>query len=222
MIQPRLLVAHALATLILSLGFVAPVSAQDDSASAAAPEPLPMTDEVLMGELENGLRYYVQANGRPESRAELRLVVNVGSVLESEAQLGLAHLLEHMAFNGTESFEKQELVDYLESIGMAFGPSINAYTSFDETVYMLRVPTDEAGPLDTGLQILEEWAHKVTLDPVEVDKERGVVLEEWRIGRGAGARISDQQLPIFFAGSLYADRLPIGDMRRQEMRESKH
>jgi zinc protease len=184
-------------------------------ATAAQARPLPMTDEVRMGELDNGLRYYVQENGRPEARAELRLVVNAGSVLETDAQRGIAHLLEHMAFNGTASFEKQELVDYLESIGMAFGPSINAYTSFDETVYMLRVPTDESddgeNPLETGLQILEEWAHQVTLDPVEVDKERGVVIEEWRLGRGAQARISEQQLPVFFSGSRYADRLPIGD-----------
>jgi len=186
-------------------------SAQDGQATAAQARALPMTDEVRMGQLDNGLRYYVQSNARPEGRAELRLVVNVGSVLETDAQRGIAHLLEHMAFNGTESFEKQQLVDYLESIGMAFGPSINAYTSFDETVYMLRVPTDEEGPLGTGLRILEEWAHKVTLDPEEVDKERGVVVEEWRLGRGAGARISEQQLPVFFAGSRYADRLPIGD-----------
>jgi len=181
-------------------------------ATAAQARPLPMDDAVLQGELENGLRYFVQTNGRPEARAELRLVINVGSVLEDDSQQGLAHLLEHMAFNGTESFEKQELVDYLESIGMAFGPSINASTSFDETIYMLRVPTDEPGPLATGLQILEEWAHKVTLDPEEVDKERGVVIEEWRLGRGAGARISDQQLPVILEGSRYASRLPIGDI----------
>ena len=205
----QLAVAALSAVLLAAPGTVAA------QATAAAPRPLPMTDEVRMGQLDNGLRYYVQANARPEARAELRLVVNAGSVLETDAQRGIAHLLEHMAFNGTESFEKQELVDYLESIGMAFGPSINAYTSFDETVYMLRVPTDETDtgerPLETGLQILEEWAHKVTLDPEEVDKERGVVIEEWRLGRGAQARISEQQLPVFFAGSRYADRLPIGD-----------
>jgi len=203
----------ATTTLLALAALPAGLLAQD--APAPAERPLPMTDEVRMGQLDNGLRYYVQANARPEARAELRLVVNAGSVLETEEQRGIAHLLEHMAFNGTESFEKQELVDYLESIGMAFGPSINAYTSFDETVYMLRVPTDEPvdgeRPLDTGLQILEEWAHKVTLDPEEVDKERGVVIEEWRLGRGAQARISEQQLPVFFANSRYAERLPIGD-----------
>jgi zinc protease len=170
-----------------------------------------MDEAVVTGELDNGLRYYVRQNARPEARAELRLVVNAGSVLEDDTQRGLAHLLEHMAFNGTASFEKQELVDYLESIGMAFGPSINAYTSFDETVYILRVPTDDAEALATGFQILEEWAHQVTMDPVEVDKERGVVIEEWRLGRGAQARIRDEQFPVLFADSRYAERLPIGD-----------
>jgi len=207
-------VTLAAAALLLSGFGPTPATAQD--ARAAQARPLPMTDEVRIGELDNGLRYYVQENGRPEARAELRLVLDAGSVLETDAQQGLAHLLEHMAFNGTENFEKQELVDYLESIGMSFGPSVNAYTSFDETVYILRVPTDEEmdgdSPLETGLRILEEWAHRITLDPEEVDKERGVVIEEWRLGRGAGARISDQQLPVFFAGSRYAERLPIGDV----------
>jgi len=212
--NPNRLSHRLLAPVILALATL-PTGLEAQDPPPPADGPLPMTEEVRMGQLDNGLRYYVQANARPEARAELRLVVNAGSVLETEDQRGIAHLLEHMAFNGTESFEKQELVDYLESIGMAFGPSINAYTSFDETVYMLRVPTDEPvdgeRPLDTGLQILEEWAHKVTLDPEEVDKERGVVIEEWRLGRGAQARISEQQLPVFFAGSRYADRLPIGD-----------
>ncbi len=200
--NPVRLRSLALAAVLL-LPLSAPVAGQDP--------PLPMTEAVVQGELDNGLRYYVQQNSRPENRAELRLVVNVGSVLEEDGQQGLAHLLEHMAFNGTASFEKQELVDYLESIGMAFGPSINAYTSFDETVYILRVPTDDAEMLSTGFQILEEWAHQITLDPAEVDAERGVVIEEWRLGRGAGARIQDQQLPVVFSGSRYADRLPIGD-----------
>ncbi len=173
--------------------------------------PLPTDEQVRMGELDNGLRYYVRENSRPAARAELRLVVDAGSILEEPGQRGLAHLLEHMAFNGSEHFQKQELVDYLESIGMAFGPSVNAYTSFDETVYMLQVPTDSAEVVTTAFQILEDWAHGLTLDPAEVDQERGVVMEEWRLGRGAAARISDQQLPVMFEGSRYADRLPIGD-----------
>ncbi len=173
--------------------------------------PMPTDPKVLHGTLANGLTWYVRANARPEARAVLRLVVNAGSVLEADDQLGLAHFLEHMAFNGTESFEKQELVDYLERIGMRFGADINAYTSFDETVYMLEVPTDSAGMLETGLQILEEWAHAITLDSLEIEKERGVVLEEWRLGQGAASRVRDEQFPVLFQGSRYADRLPIGD-----------
>ena len=172
---------------------------------------MPIESAVRYGRLDNGLTYYVRQNTRPEQRAVLRLVVNAGSVLEDEDQLGLAHFLEHMAFNGTESFEKQAIIDYLERIGMQFGADINAYTEFDETVYMLEVPTDSADMLDTGLRILEEWAHAITLDSLEVEKERGVVLEEWRLGQGAGARIRDQQFPVLFQGSLYAERLPIGD-----------
>ena len=173
--------------------------------------PLPVDPAVRIGQLENGLTFYDRENSRPASRAELRLVVDAGSILETPEQRGLAHLLEHMAFNGTANFEKQELVDYLESVGMAFGPSVNAYTSFDETVYMLQIPTDSAEIVATAFQILEDWAHQITLDPAEVDQERGVVIEEWRLGRGAAARMSDQQLPVMFEGSRYAERLPIGD-----------
>src|SRR5690606_14556722 len=121
-----------------------------------------------------------------------------------------AHFVEHMAFNGTTNFEKQALVDYLEHIGMRFGPDVNAYTSFDETVYLLTVPTDSAGVLDTGLQILEDWATGISFDSLEVEKERGVVIEEWRLGRGAGSRMQEKQLPVLLRGSRYADRLPIG------------
>ena len=192
---------------LLALIFLLPLSA---NAQIPMGSPLPMDPDVTVGELENGLRYYIRQNSQPENRAELRLVVNVGSVLEEDTQLGLAHLVEHMAFNGTEHFEKQELVDYLESIGIAFGPSINAYTSFDETVYMLQVPTEDTETITTGFQIIEDWAHLVSFESDEIDKERGVVIEEWRLGRGAGARIQDQQFPIMFTDSRYAERLPIG------------
>jgi zinc protease len=167
---------------------------------------------VIRGVLPNGLTYYVRRNAEPRARAELRLVVNAGSVLEEQDQRGLAHFLEHMAFNGTRRFEKHQIVDYLEHVGMRFGPDINAYTSFDETVFMLQLPTDSAGVVDTGLQILRDWADGITLDPDEIEKERGVVIEEWRRSRGAGARISDRQFPFLFAGSQYAERLPIGDL----------
>ena len=113
-----------------------------------------------------------------------------------------------MAFNGTAHFARQELVDYLESIGMRFGPDLNAYTSFDETVYMLKIPTDSAGMVEQGFQILEDWAHGVNFEASEIDKERGVVIEEWRLGRGADARMRDRQFPILFRDSQYARRLP--------------
>jgi zinc protease len=173
-------------------------------------KPLPVDPKITIGKLKNELKYYIRENRKPENRAELRLVINAGSVLENDDQQGLAHFVEHMAFNGTKNFAKQEIVDYLESIGMRFGPDINAYTSFDETVYMLQVPTDSAAILEKAFQILEEWAHNVTFDPAEIDKERGVVVEEWRLGRGAEARMLDKQFPILFHDSQYAKRLPIG------------
>ena len=151
---------------------------------------------VIRGVLPNGLTYYVRRNAEPRARAELRLVVNAGSVLEDQDQRGLAHFLEHMAFNGTRRFEKHEIVDYLERVGMRFGPDINAYTSFDETVYMLQLPTDSAGVLDTGLQILRDWADGITMDPEEIEKERGVVIEEWRRSRGAGRAHQRPPVPL--------------------------
>ena len=172
---------------------------------------LPLDSKIVTGKLPNGLTYYIRANKKPERRAELRLAVNAGSVLESDHQKGLAHFTEHMAFNGTRDFQKQQLVDYIESIGMRFGPDVNAYTSFDETVYMLQVPTDTPSIVEKGIDILENWAHLVTFDDSEIDKERGVIVEEWRLGRGADARMRDRQLPIIFKDSRYADRLPIGD-----------
>jgi zinc protease len=186
--------------------------------SAVAQEPvadlaqtLPLDPAVTVGRLPSGVRYYIRANAEPRERAELRLVVKAGSVLEDEDQLGLAHFVEHMAFNGTKNFAKQELVDYLEGIGMRFGPDLNAFTSFDETVYILKVPTDSVELVTTAFQILEDWAHNLTFDHEEIDKERGVVIEEWRLGRGAAARIFDKQFPVLFKDSRYAERLVIGD-----------
>ena len=149
-------------------------------------------------------------NGVPENRCELRLAVNAGSILEDDDQQGLAHFVEHMAFNGTENFKKHELVDYLESIGMRFGPEINAYTSFDETIYMLQLATDSMDVVKTGFQVLYDWAHLVAFDSIEIERERGVVIEEWRLGQGADNRMRDKQLPVLFKGSKYANRLPIG------------
>ncbi len=171
---------------------------------------LPIDDAVRKGQLDNGLTYIIRENKRPENRAELRLVVNAGSILEDEDQQGLAHFAEHMAFNGTEHFPKQDIVNFLEGIGMRFGADLNAYTSFDETVYMLQVPTDSALVMYKAFQILGDWAYRVGFDGEEIEKERGVVIDEWRTGRGAGARMRDLQLPILLKGSRYAERLPIG------------
>ncbi|HVR44798.1 MAG TPA: insulinase family protein [Thermoanaerobaculia bacterium] len=174
-------------------------------------EPVPLDPDVRHGVLDNGLTFYVRENRRPEQRAELRLVVDAGSVLETDHQRGLAHFVEHMAFNGTRNFEKQELVSYLERIGMRFGPDVNAYTSFDETVYMLQVPTDDPEIVETAFRILHDWAAAIAFEDEEIEKERGVVIEEWRLGRSAAGRIRDQQLPVLFHGSRYAERLPIGE-----------
>lgn len=167
---------------------------------------------VITGEFANGLRYYILENREPENRAELRLVVNVGSTLESDDQLGLAHFLEHMAFNGTEHFAKQELIAFMESIGMRMGPGVNASTSFDETIYQLQLPTDNPDYLNTAFRIMEDWATGMTLDSEEIDLERGVVIEEWRQSQGAQSRVRDQQLPVLLKDSRYAERLPIGTL----------
>jgi zinc protease len=177
---------------------------------SSAGTPLPVDTSITIAELENGVKYYIRNNQKPENRAELRLVLNAGSILEDNDQQGLAHFAEHMAFNGTENFARQELVNYLESVGMRFGPDLNAYTGFDETVYMLQIPTDSSQIVKTAFQILEEWAHRVSFEDEEIDRERGVVIEEWRLGRGAEARMRDRQFPVLFKDSFYAERLPIG------------
>lgn len=194
--------------LLLSVAFAATsvltVRAQDLSAK------LPQDPKVIKGKLANGLTYYIRPNGKPENKVELRLVVNTGSILEDDDQQGLAHFMEHMNFNGTKNFKKNDLVSYLQSIGVQFGADLNAYTSFDETVYILPIPTDKPGNLDKGFQIIEDWAHNALLTNEDIDGERGVVLEESRLGKGAGDRMMKQYLPTLMFGSRYAKRLPIG------------
>ena len=173
-------------------------------------ENLTIDPNVSIGQLENGLTYYIRENRKPEKRANFYLAVNAGSVLEDENQQGLAHLVEHMAFNGTKHFKKQELVDYFETIGVAFGPDLNAYTSFDETVYMIEVPTDDKDIISQAIQILEDWAHGISFEEEDIDGERPVVGEEWRLGQGARQRMFNKILPVVLNNSQYASRLPIG------------
>ncbi|MFL6630813.1 MAG: M16 family metallopeptidase, partial [Massilia sp.] len=147
-------------------------------ASLKLDDPLPVGAQVKVGKLDNGLTYYIQRNRMPEHKLELRLVVKAGSILEDADQQGLAHFTEHMAFNGSRHFKKHELVSYLQSIGVKFGADLNAYTSFDETVYILPVPSDRKDDLDKAFLVLEDWAHGLTLTDANIDKERDIVLEE--------------------------------------------
>ena len=172
--------------------------------------PIPMDPTVKTGKLKNGLTYYIKKNGKPENKVVLRLMVNAGSILETDEQQGLAHFMEHMCFNGTKRFPKNKLVDYLQSIGVKFGQHLNAYTSFDETVYFLPIPSDDKEKVEKGFQIIEDWAFNTTLTPEEIDKERGVVLEEYRLGLGADKRMMGRYMPKMMYNSHYAKRLPIG------------
>lgn len=200
------------------------ISAQEPTVQTteiSATQEIPFNPEVKKGTLENGLTYYIRNNGKPADKVELRLVVNAGSILEDEDQLGLAHFMEHMNFNGTKNFKKNELTDYLQSIGVKFGAHLNAYTSFDETVYILPIPSDDPEKLEKGFQILEDWAHNALLTDEEIDKERGVVLEEYRLGQGANERMMQNYLPKMMYGSKYADRLPIGTKENLENFDSE-
>ncbi len=177
----------------------------------APTDSIPMDSTIREGLLPNGMHYFIQQNHKPEDRAELRLAIKAGSLQEDENQLGLAHFVEHMAFNGTEHFAKNELVDYLESVGTRFGADLNAYTSFAETVYMLQARTDSLPLLEKGLLIMEDWAGGLTFDSLEVEKERGVVISEWRTSLSPDQRLQQQYFPVLYNDSRYAERLPIGD-----------
>ena len=177
---------------------------------AGKAQPLPLDPAVRYGRLPNGLSYYIRHNTEPKDRVLFYLVNNVGSLLEEDDQQGLAHFMEHMSFNGTTHYPKNELIDYLQKNGVRFGADINAYTSFDETVYELPIPSDKPDVVDHGLQIIRDWAQNATLDPTEIDKERGVVLEEKRLGKGAGERMRRVYWPLILDGSRYAIRQTIG------------
>jgi len=195
----------ALACLLLGAG-VSPLVTVAQSQDAK----LPVDPKVKVGKLPNGLTYYIRPNNKPEKKVELRLVVNAGSILENEDQQGLAHFMEHMNFNGTKNYPKNKLVDFLQSIGVEFGADLNAYTSFDETVFILPIPTDKPGNLESGFQVIEDWAHNANLTETDINEERNVVLEESRLGKGAQDRMMKKYLPKLLAGSRYSERLPIG------------
>jgi zinc protease len=178
--------------------------------TSAKAEDLPLDTAIKTGKLANGFTYYIRRNTEPKNRAQLYLAVKVGSILENDDQRGLAHFMEHMSFNGTKSFPKNELVNYLQKSGIRFGADLNAYTSFDETVYQLPIPTDDPELFKNGMQIMRDWAQDASLDSVEIEKERGVVLEEKRLGKGAGERMQNKYLPMIFNNSRYSSRLPIG------------
>ena len=173
-------------------------------------DPIPPDPAIKIGKLENGLTYYIKKNTKPEQRIELRLAINAGSVCETDGQQGLAHFVEHMCFNGTKNFPSNRIIDMLEEMGVKFGAELNAFTGFDQTIYMLKVPSDKEEWINRGFQVLEDWAHQVTLDDGEIDKERGVIVEEWRLGLGAEDRMQTKYIPVLLKGSKYADRLPIG------------
>jgi zinc protease len=193
----------------------APAAGRETSAASVAsyalPQQMPVDPEVVVGTLPNGLRYYVRANAKPARRAELRLVVKAGSVLEDDDQRGLAHFVEHMEFEGTRHFPGQGISEFLSSLGVGIGPDANAATSYDDTQYTLRVPTDVPDVLDRALLVLEDWAHGASFDQSAIEHERGIVLSEWRMHLGAGERTQDKIRRAQLEGSRYADRSPIGD-----------
>ncbi|HVQ17188.1 MAG TPA: pitrilysin family protein, partial [Vicinamibacterales bacterium] len=196
--------AYAIALVLLVAG---PAWSQSTASMSAK---LPLDPAIHVGKLPNGITYLLRQNRQPAKRVSLRMAVKAGSIDEADDQRGLAHMLEHMAFNGTTHFKPGELVAYFESVGVSFGPHVNAYTSYDETVYMLDVPTDRAGALDHGLQALSDFAGGMSLEDKEIDKERGVVLEEWRQRLGVASRLQAITDRAVYGASKYAERLPIG------------
>src|SRR3954468_15443108 len=215
----RVLRFSVLGSLLLAVGSFASAqtptpAGQETSAASVAKyslsQQMPVDPAAVLGTLPNGLRYYVRANAKPAHRAELRLVVKAGSVLEDDDQQGLAHFVEHMEFEGTRHFPRQSIVDFLSSLGLSIGPDANAATSFDDTQYTLRVPTDVPGVLDRALLVLEDWAGGASFEQRGIDRERGIVLSEWRMHLGADERTGDAVRRVQLEGSRYADRTPIG------------
>ena len=175
--------------------------------------PIPVDPDVRIGKLDNGLTYYIRHNDYPEHVANFYIAQRVGSINEEESQRGLAHFLEHMAFNGSEHFKGNGIIEFCRSLGVEFGSDLNAYTSIDQTVYRVcNVPSKRATALDSCLLILKDWSNGLALEPEEIDKERDVVHNEWRLGEGPSQRMLQRALPKTYPGSKYGERLPIGLM----------
>lgn len=204
-------------TAILGLLFGPTIAQQKPAVKAPAAKaitvanPIPNDPNVIIGKLPNGLTYYIRKNTEPNKRAELYLGNKIGSLMETEEQLGLAHFTEHMAFNGTKDFPKNEMINYLQKAGVRFGADLNAYTGFNQTVYQLPIPTDSTEVFKNGFKILANWAGKVSMNGADIDNERGVIVEEDRQrGKNAQQRMSNQLLPFLLVNSQYAKRIPIG------------
>src|SRR6188474_3140696 len=201
----HLVLAFLFTTVIPVASAQTPAAGRETSAASVAryalADQMPVDPEVLVGGLPNGLRFYVRPNGRPAKQAELRLVVKAGSVLEDDDQRGLAHFVEHMQFEGSRHFPGQGINDFLGSLGLSIGADANAATSFDDTQYTLRVPTDIPGVLDRALLILEDWANAATFDPGAIERQRGIVLSEWRMNLGAGERTQEKIRRTYLQGS---------------------
>ena len=171
---------------------------------------VPLDKKVVYGKLDNGFTYYIRNNKKPENMIQFRLATNAGSIMERDDQQGLAHFCEHMAFNGIKGYPHNEMIDKLQQHGVEFGRDINAYTSFDQTVYYVNMPANDEEMVKMGIEILDGWAGNVLFDQKEIEEERGVIHEEWRGGVGHGDRLRQKTWPIMLKGSLYAERLPIG------------
>ena len=216
-------------TLILSGVLAMPSVAADNALSGMLDKEFRIDADVRYGVLPNGMTYYIRHNSEPKNRAEFHIAQKVGSILEEDNQRGLAHFLEHMAFNGTKHFPGKAMLEYLQNNGMTFGGDINAYTGFDKTVYRVsNVPTQREALLDSVLLVLHDWSCDITLDPKEIDDERGVIREEWRTRGDANQRMYEDVVPYIFKGSRYANRMPIGTMdvvmnfKPQELRDYYH
>lgn len=197
--------------LILLAFFFVAYSGSAQSIPKDLNQKIELNKDVKSGVLKNGMHYYLLHNSKPEKRVELRLAVSAGSLMEDNDQKGLAHFCEHMLFNGTKNFPKNDLIKFLESTGMRFGADVNAYTNWNETVYNLLLPTDNEEILNKGFQVLEDWAHNASFTDSDIDGERHVILEEWRLRNGANTRMIKQTFPYTFGTSKYAERFPIGD-----------